>query len=191
MPSAKREGRRSVNPARLLNKLSVKAAGYSPRVDSSGFQDISAQDVAAALGTIRGDSGASLVAWSKYGQDVRSLRRLLARLAGFSLSWNLGLEQQRKLVELATRDYLGSDTCLNCNGRAFVMVESAAIMCRRCAGTGLRLPSQRRYAQDLDVTVGEWKGKYAAMHQKLIDLLSDWDREARQSIRRNLLTLGE
>jgi hypothetical protein len=179
-----------VNPSRLLNKLSIKAAGYSPRVDSSGFQDISAQDLAACLGTIRNDSGPSLLAWSKYAHDVRSLRRLLARLAGFSLSWNLDLERQRCLVELAARDYLGSDTCLNCNGRAFVLLDSAAIMCRRCAGTGIRLPSQKRYAADLGVTVGEWRGKYAALHQRLIDLLTDWDREARQSIRRNLLTLG-
>ena len=172
-----------------MSKLSPKDAGYAPRVDNSGFQDITAQDLAAALGTIRGDSGPSLVAHAKYAHDVQSLRKLLAKLAGVALQWQLPLEQQRALVELVCRDTLGPTVCCLCNGRAFVMLVNSAILCKSCGGTGIRIPSQKRMAADLGISVAEWKGRYAALHQRLSDLLNDWDKQARKAIVTNLLTL--
>ena len=178
-----------MNPGELVAKLEPSACSLDPRVDGWRLPEISAEDIAGALGMIRGESGPALLAHAKYGLEARSARKLLARIKGAALTqWapieiNLLHAFGMMILESAILPQL----CMTCNGRKEVIVRDLRIVCKHCEGSGIGRRTDLSMASALSVSKGEWKGKWERRYVKMMDLVGAWDYEARRAILDNVL----
>lgn len=161
----------------LIARLEPHAASLEIHVDGGWITELTAEDIAAALGLIRGDSMPALVLRAKYGLEPMAGRRLMARLRGAAmLSYGLSLEQANRLAVLVWQAAILPAICGVCGGRREVLVEQLKIVCEGCQGTGVGKRSDGQLARALGASGREWRAIWEPKYCRLLETVMEWER---------------
>lgn len=171
-----------------LAKLNPKIMGWNQRTDGAGFGNLTGEEIAAALGSIRSDDGPSCLMRAKYCHDPRELRKLLARVKGSLItSCDVPDEMLAPMALLVCEEVIMPPLCPVCQGRKETIVNNLKIVCKNCDGGGVVRKSDGYMASHLSITVREWQDKYLKQFALALDIAYGWEHQGRMAIMNALL----
>lgn len=166
-----------------MARLTPEVKEFSEKIDSSGFDGLTASDVAAALAKIKGDDAPSCLMRFKYANDVRSGRQLLARIKGSIItSCDVPEHMNTDLAMLVLEHTLMPPHCPVCHGRKEVMTGTLKIVCRVCSGSGIASKCDAHMAQALHITKLEWTGHYSRQYCTITSIVNEWERLGKRTL---------
>jgi hypothetical protein len=184
------------NVRRALARLAVSGKDWrDPR--GGGIPELTAADIAGAVGYVDGVAAQYLVLYLWAGHDtLRDRQRLCLYLAGEASRWareegwkdGKPGELQRlagmALDEMAdASDYV----CRTCSGSGGITLPNGKpAICSACGGVGRHWRGERLNASRWGCTREVWRSRYAAVYRRMVAMLSEMESLALGQIARAL-----
>lgn len=166
-----------------LARLTTYSKGTKAEHDDFGFGGLSASDIAAALGKIRGDNAPSNLMRFKYCHDPREGRKLLAKIAGaIMLNTDVPLFMNTDLAILIMENSVMPQHCVICQGKGEMMAGELKIVCRACNGSGMAAKTDLYMAQALHISKDVWKATVEREYNRLMAIVESWEHRGRMAI---------
>lgn len=140
----------SMSVERLFSRQCPKSITGDPSMFRKSANPMTGEDVLGILGQIqhRQPIGA-LILDAQIAQDKNARAKLVAALASGLISSGIELSLSGAIAEVAVSEVCDSPACKKCRGTGIELCkkENKFVECRRCAGVGRYIPSQRELHQ--------------------------------------------
>lgn len=179
----------------LLTKLLPHAVDWRAL---HGHQELSASDIAAALGSAEGVQADTIRMFVCYEVPAgrRTLTKLQERLESHRMAWHKpqlhlhGLDHSaaQRASKTILWAWLVPDLCAACNGNGGRIKDDQFKRCQSCRGSGVQAMSEVVLAGLTEVSMEAWRRHYREQFLDGLAALQKWARQGAASVRWNLLT---
>jgi Zn finger protein HypA/HybF involved in hydrogenase expression len=152
--------------AELLAMLAPRTVQMG-RIPGGGLPELTAQDLAAALGMSGSDKLSAELLLTKYAQDSDTRNSLKIRWRMRVGDHALHQKWDRKprgtvfaLADLALFESLSAQRCPSCNGVAELLIGATVRQCPTCSGTGLPPTSDASVARALNLPLKDYQNRW-------------------------------